>query len=213
MIIINLHPNNTSSIDLASRHPCRESSRQVIVQWIATRQSLQKEAVGWFVASASIPVSIGYTMTATAPAIPIITEICVGPFSGLVVVGMTSSTTVGIGRRWPVYSLTVVMTLVTSEVATMITRVVARYMAVVGRRSPAACGMAVIALPGGHEVTLVFAFGRGAVMAGVAGAVYSGVIKIHAAPCGGGVMTIIALGRGLDMIRRHTGGEVAIVAI
>lgn len=107
-------------------------------------------------------------------------------FSRPVVIRVTTGAGIGIGRTWPGYGLAVAgMTVVTTQITSMITRVVAGYMAVVGHRQPAVGGMTIVALYSRHEMTVGLTRRGGAVMAGVAVAGHPGVIEGHGGPGGG----------------------------
>lgn len=139
--------------------------------------------MGWLT---SVPASIGDTVAPAATTIPVIAEIGMPALACIIVVGMASRTAIGIGRERPGNGLAVTgMTAVACQVRTMITRIVARYMTVVGHRSPAVCRMAVVALLGGHEMPIGLARGRAAVMAGVAVPIHTRVIEAYTGPGGG----------------------------
>lgn len=153
-------------------------------------------------------------MTAAARAIPVIAKITMRPFIGVIVIGMTTCTAIGVSREWPWNRLTVApVTGVTGQTDAMITGIVAGSVAVVCHWQPPVDGMAIITLHSGHEMSLGLACCCGAVMAGVTVPGHSSVIESHRSPCGGRGMTVVTLGRCHHMVRRLARGEVAIVAV
>lgn len=153
-------------------------------------------------------------MAAALPTVSIGTQSIMVVFACPVVTSMATRTSSSIGRIWPGHCFAVTrVTDIATEIATMISRISARYMAVVCYRQPAVGCMAIIALNSSHEMPSGLASGNRTVMAGVTVPGDAGVIEGHGGPCSGGGMTVIALGRGRHMSGRHACGEIAVVAV